>query len=1013
MTYTISGAGFGKDTLGQEAISNGNSINIKENNNKAEGVHGAFSAIVMSGCDNIVNKDNTYEALLKEAEDVKGQIMASASTAKLSLKALAMKLSGAGAVKLDEDGFNLTDATGEDMVNIIEKIRIELSMHCDNYVAYGTTPDAEAIESVAGSAGMANAVEAKLNSVSIPAEEDNVEEVNAALDKASSLTELTENQKIFMIRNDISPTIEGLYHAQHACSGKNGAGKVSPVTDGQFQEIRQQIEKVINNAGLPVNDSSLNNARLFLENNIPVTEENLLFKNELDNIDLADMSSENKKNVVLDRIADNLATGGRAQETMLTEGKSVLSQVRETIDTLDTVTFNDVENVVNKGKEVTLNNLKEEHFAYKNIDEAVEAGRPENKEKTAASYNFLMETRILMTAKAGVFLAKSGMSLMTVSIDTLAMNLRNIASGDDEFKDVFEQPEETINQVLQVNMALLEIKEAPLQIFGELYGNADVQEKLTISTFSQLGSNLKRDFDRLNHNYEMVGTEVRSDLGDSIDKAVKKSAADILDSLELEYNKANREALHILAMNGMEMSKENVDVVKNMYATLKNLIDNMKPETVLNMLNNGINPMEDDIRSVNEYLNEVNNSSTADNEEKFARFLFKLDRTNGIDEQTRKDFIGVYQMMNIFRRDAGTAIGMLLKQGRDITMGNLMTAYNSRKASGIDMTVNDETGMAEVSGHVNYYLNIFRGSQHLVTPNTLKNVDERYDYKAQSVEKFCEELEENYDTAVETQLNEEYIKELAGALSGNERQEHRYAAMLENAGMEATLGNISAVRQLAESGIISAFMGGSGRWKEFSDNTIEKIGRRNELEKIYDAMEETAKDELNQALEAVEGTNDTNRSVVTYDKLNTLRISHRQIGFIRNLARRNDYRIPVTSENGVGLIKLTLISDNDNRGRISIKLDSDSFGEVSAEAKVEEHSIGLFVISNGEKKPDEIMESLPDILKKEFGFESVHTYLSESHEVPYITYDGAEKKIPTEKLYKIAETLVKAFTGVN
>ena len=75
MTYTISGAGFGKDTLGQEAISNGNSINIKENNNKAEGVHGAFSAIVMSGCDNIGNKDNTYEALLKEAEDKRDSLI--------------------------------------------------------------------------------------------------------------------------------------------------------------------------------------------------------------------------------------------------------------------------------------------------------------------------------------------------------------------------------------------------------------------------------------------------------------------------------------------------------------------------------------------------------------------------------------------------------------------------------------------------------------------------------------------------------------------------------------------------------------------------------------------------------------------------------------------------------------------------------------------------------------------------------------------------------------------------
>ncbi len=37
-------------------------------------------------------------------------------------------------------------------------------------------------------------------------------------------------------------------------------------------------------------------------------------------------------------------------------------------------------------------------------------------------------------------------------------------------------------------------------------------------------------------------------------------------------------------------------------------------------------------------------------------------------------------MMNIFTRDAGVAAGALIKQGAEVTMNNLMTAYNSRKA---------------------------------------------------------------------------------------------------------------------------------------------------------------------------------------------------------------------------------------------------------------------------------------------------------------------------------------------
>ena len=95
MTYTVSGANFNKDVAAQ-----GTSINYKENKAvKSEGVAGSFAGVVISGSVTAAN-DNTYEGLLKEADDVKSQIMASASSAKISLKALMMKLSGADALIL-------------------------------------------------------------------------------------------------------------------------------------------------------------------------------------------------------------------------------------------------------------------------------------------------------------------------------------------------------------------------------------------------------------------------------------------------------------------------------------------------------------------------------------------------------------------------------------------------------------------------------------------------------------------------------------------------------------------------------------------------------------------------------------------------------------------------------------------------------------------------------------------------------------------------------------------------
>ena len=113
----------------------GVSINIKDNTgngNTAINITGAYAAAktekaayVTRGMQDKDKLDNnTYSSLIKEADDIKEQLKISADTAKSSLKALFIRLSGVDAVKMDEEGFNLTDATPQQCVNIVEKIKI-------------------------------------------------------------------------------------------------------------------------------------------------------------------------------------------------------------------------------------------------------------------------------------------------------------------------------------------------------------------------------------------------------------------------------------------------------------------------------------------------------------------------------------------------------------------------------------------------------------------------------------------------------------------------------------------------------------------------------------------------------------------------------------------------------------------------------------------------------------------------------------------------------------------------
>lgn len=229
----------------------------------------------------------------------------------------------------------------------------------------------------------------------------------------------------------------------------------------------------------------------------------------------------------------------------------------------------------------------------------------------------------------------------------------------------------------------------------------------------------------------------------------------------------------------------------------------MKPETVVKMIDSGINPMDTDIWTVNDYLSRMNQGATKDNEEKYSRFLYKLDKTGGITETKKKQFIGIYQMMNIFTRDAGVCAGALMKQGKEITMGNLISAYTSRKHSGIDVTIDDTVEFTkEDKDMVSYFESLFAKSQQYITPNTLKESDIDMPIEDQHVEHFAENLAENYDEELEKQLDSSYIKDVTQKAADADAEVTRE---LRRAGINENIGNINAVNELLATGELMAY----------------------------------------------------------------------------------------------------------------------------------------------------------------------------------------------------------------
>ena len=986
MTYTVSGANFNKDVAAQ-----GTSINYKENKAvKSEGVAGSFAGVVISGGVTAAT-DNTYEGLLKEADDVKSQIMASASDAKLSLKALMMKLSGADAVKLDGDGFNLTDATPDDMVNIIEKIKIELAMHSDDYVNYGTAVSKDKIESVTGSAATAASVESRMQGADIAVNDESVAEVKSTLEKSKELKPLSENTKNYMVANGIEPSIAGIYQAQAATSSSISADGVTigrcvnAISDADFEALRPGIEKIIASSGLEVNDNTLADARAFIDAQIPVTKENLEYKAQLDAIDIEKIQADPDE--MLNKILDNMKLGGKAENTLVTG--SPIDDIRTALDTINRAEYSDVANVVSKGETFTIASLKLEmdarSFRIEYSAASVSTGNSEVRNQASdvqqaadKAYDTLVTARVLMSANASVYLVKNNISILTTPIDELNLMLMEYEQAD----GMYEEAQIAYTDVLEARKTLNEIVRNPARVFASM-------------------------FDKMNETYEAVGTQIRGDLGDSLKKAVQGSADDIIKELGLEGTDEDKEAIKILAANNMDMTKENVETVKSVNAMINNLIKNMKPETVLNMIKDGVNPMNASIEEVNEYLTEANDKASKDNEEKFSKFLYKLDRTNGITKEQRKQFIGIYQMMNIFTRDAGVAAGALIKQGAEVTMNNLMTAYNSRKHYDMDTVIDENTGMAEVSGIANYYSALFMANGGLVTPNTLKNVVNSSGIGEQSVEMFIEQLEDNYDAAAEEQYYEEYLKEQQAAVQAGAD----ILRQIRNADTEINSGNIQAVKAFLESGQFPDIRGVKTT-RDYARDSIEKIGHKEKLSRMYEEMKDETEEELQEVLSKA-GDLDTQIDV-NYEGFLDLRLKDRTIGYIKNLALRHDYRIPYITDSGsIGMLKLTLVQDDDNKGRISVNMLSNVLGKVSVEAKADRDSLGMYIVSDTAVSDEgiQLLDDMEESLKEVFGFTNVSVNTTKSSDVPYVTYEAAADSVATDKLYEIAAQIVKLLAG--
>lgn len=629
----------------------------------------------------------------------------------------------------------------------------------------------------------------------------------------------------------------------------------------------------------------------------------------------------------------------------------------------------------------------------------------------------LEEIRLAMTMEAAVRLVKQDINIdakpLAQIVELLkneensfyenvvsAHDLHDIPEGMDLLKETLKETDGLKNLP---EYALGEMVKRPTITVGGLYESA-VHIKAVLAGAA----------------YETMMTRPRSDMGDSITSAFQNIDA-ILEDMDMGRNEENQRAIRILAYNEMELSKENVISVKAADAKVQQMFETLTPQVVLNLIREKKNPLNMTIDGLNEEIMQQKEVLGITDEQRFSEFLYQMDKTNAITDAERQSFIGIYRLLDKIEKSHGKDIGAVVRNGQEITLNNLFSADKSRKARGINVSVDENFGEREnvdaleggiLSQIKTAYNQTLTGSilRH-IRPETLKSLD-GLDYLNMSFEELNAIIKAGDNGQGEYELTEELSRNLQEALSNVEEVE----MMLEANDMPKTVTNILAAHQVmyGENGIYGMIRNIKKNLpKEKRDTITQREGRILEnLESKSDVVYglESIRSGLSEAVHEKEKD-----GTITAMDIQALKYLNAGMPIAMRAVEEEVFQIPLVVGEEVSIMKVSILQNGSKAGEISASLNTPKYGKLEAFIHVEGNQIEGCVITE-EESGQRQLEANELTLRSAFakaGMEARDLRLDGTKPEQYGS--GVERgEVTTAKLYQVAKQLLTAIklTGI-
>ena len=893
-----------------------------------------------------------------------------------------------------------------------------------------------------------------LEDADIPVSDAGIAKVTSALQMAQDIQKLSDNARAYIIQNQLPPTIENLYHGQY--SGSDGVS-AEFADEETWQLLLPQVTDILKGNNIDA-QTGISHAKWLFANDLPVTADALQTMQMLDEVQKLSGGQ------VMEQILQAMSSGAAPEKASLDDSQFVAA--RAVLQGFADVTGQDIEAAVSNapGVEVTLQLLQEmkgmqaetvpmAEGSQMSTDMPVltDTAKSITRQEMAVltTKRQLEEIRLKMTLQSAVKMQEKGIDIEVTPLKELVDELRQMENTYFTESLHSDRAEMTMEQgsLLQETLAkVTDIKNAPAAILGS---SVRKQELLTVNQIHKAAVSATVQMQRYQTDFEAVGTQIRKDLGDSIKKAFA-NIPELLEDLQMEDTLANQRAVRILGYNQMEVTKENIQLVKENDARVNSMIDSMKPSVVMELIRQGKNPLDVPLDELNPLLKQIEEEQGVSSEEKYSRYLWQLEQENGITASEREGYIGIYRLLNQIEKTDGAAIGAVLDSRKEMTLGNLLTAVRTMKGNGIDAKIDDSFGgltdlqysgqnitqqleqgfggtsaqsdaKKENGSSQQYYEQLASKAMDIITPSAVQQISDGDMEKMlnTSLEKFKEQLE---GAAGNPQLERTMYEELAGQLREVSEKSRQAAKYLNQMDVPATLANLQAAEMLLEQGY---------------DVQKEAFGKRKLLSEEEQKEYEAQIADMPEGLESAEAMADHCRRLEGYLEkilkrayeqkevssldLRNLKLFGQGIQLQGQLAGRHCYDIPIMTGDTVTSLNVTLIQGTEENGKVQINITSlqqqkreeeafIDYGNISMEFKVSAGEIKGLILCDSRIGYDRLCQEKDNLtgILKEKGFQVKNlSYGMDYQSRSDMTGGAGGEKTPTAQLYQVAKVMVQ------